>query len=143
MSGEGKKNQGEGDRESDRRYREGARQFVDEGRVRPAARAARRAVDGPEAAELSAAEQAGKARIAEEDPEIDEGPLPSVWTDDQETAWERVKDALRRDWLQTRADFHAGGADLDQTAKDTLKQATGRAYLGTVDARIGWEQARH
>jgi hypothetical protein len=144
MSNEGKKNQGEGDRDADRRYREGARQFVDEGQVDAAAKAARSAVDGPEAASLRAAEQAGKSRIAEEDPEISEGPLPSFWNDEQQSAWDRVKDALHRDWLQTRSDFHAGGADLDQSAKDTVKQAAGKESApNTAEGRIGWEHARH
>jgi hypothetical protein len=145
VSEEGKKNQGEGDREADRRYREGARQFVDEGHVGPAATAARRAVDGPEGASLRAAEQAGKSRIAEEDPEIAEGPLPSFWTDEQQSAWDRVKDALHRDWLQTKADFHLrGGAEIDQTAKDTMKQAAGKEPgPATAEGRIGWEHARH
>lgn len=143
MNNEGKKNQGEGDRDADRRYREGARQFVDEGQVKSAAEAARRAIDGPEAAALQAAEQAGKSRIAEEDPEINEGPLPSFWSDEQQSAWERAKDALHRDWLQTRADLHLGGADLDQTAKDTVKQMAGNeAAPTTVEGRIGWEHAR-
>ena len=144
MSQDGQKNQGEGDRESDRRYREGARQFVDEGQVDPAARAAQRAVDGPEGASLRAAEQAGKSRIAESDPELAEGPLPSFWTDEQQTAWDRVKDAFHRDWLQTRSDLHMGGADLDQTAKDTMKQAAGKQPgPTTAEGRIGWEHARH
>jgi hypothetical protein len=143
MSNEGKKNQGEGDRDADRRYREGARQFVDEGQVDTAADEARRALDGPEAASLRAAEQAGKSRMAEEDPEISEGPLPSFWSDEQQSAWERAKDALHRDWLQTRSDLHLGGADLDQTAKDTVKEIAGReAGPTTVEGRIGWEQAR-
>jgi len=144
MSNEGNKNQGEGDREADRRYREGARQFVDEGQVKAAAKAAREAIDGPEAASLRAAEQAGKSRIAEEDPEIDEGPLPSFWSDEQQSAWERVKDALHRDWLQTRSDLHLGGADLDQSAKDTVKQAAGKQPgPTTAEGRIGWQLARH
>jgi len=145
VSNEGKKNQGEGDREADRRYSEHARQFVDELHVKPAAAAARRAIDGPEGDELRAAEQAGKARIAEEDPQIAEGPLPRFWTDEQQSAWDRVKDALHRDWLQTKSDFHlSSGADLDQTAKDTMKQATGKQALpATAEGRVGWERARH
>jgi hypothetical protein len=144
MSDEGKKNQGEGDREADRRYREGARQFVDEGHVKPAAKAAREALDGPEAASLRAAEQAGKSRIAEEDPEIAEGPLPRFWTDEQQSAWDRVKDAFERDWLQTRSDLHLGGADLGQSAKDTVKQAAGKEPVATTaEGSLGWEHARH
>jgi hypothetical protein len=43
-------------------YNENAHDFVASGRVEAAARDARRAVDGPESAELHAAEEAGKAR---------------------------------------------------------------------------------
>ncbi len=145
MSENGKQNQGEGNRDADRRYRERVRQFVDENHVGPAARAAERAIDGPEGDSLRAAEQAAKARIAEEDPEIAEGPLPSFWTDEQQSAWDRVKDALHRDWLQTKSDLHiSGGADLDQTAKDTMKQAAGKQPgPATAEGRIGWEHARH
>ena len=145
MSNPGDKNQGEGDRDADRRYREGARQFVDEGHVGPATRAAERAIDGPEGVSLRAAEQAGKARIAEEDPQSGEGPLPSFWTDEQQSAWDRVKEALHRDWLQTKSDLHlSGGADLDQTAKDTMKQAAGKQPPATtVEGRVGWDAARH
>jgi len=144
VSEEGKKNQGEGDRESDRRYREGARQFVDEGRVAPAAKAASAALDGDEGPVLRDAERAGKARIAEEDPSAGEGPLPSFWTDEQQSRWDRVKDAMHRDWLQTRSDLSMSrGADLGQTAKKTVKQATGqRPPPTTAEGRVGWELAR-
>jgi hypothetical protein len=145
MSNDGKKMQGEGDRDADRRYRENVRQFVDENHVGPARRAAERALDGAEGVELRAAEEAGKARIAEEDPQTGEGPLPSFWTDEQQSAWDRVKEALHRDWIQTKADFGLkGGAELDQTAKDTMKQAAGKEPIATtVEGRIGWEHARH
>jgi hypothetical protein len=55
------KNQGEGDRESARRYNEHAREFAAHGDPRRAAKDARDAVDGPEGPELAAAEQRGKA----------------------------------------------------------------------------------
>ena len=55
------KNQGEGDRESARRYNQHAREFVVYGDTRRAARDARDAVDGPEGPELEAAEARGKA----------------------------------------------------------------------------------
>ena len=57
----GSGNQGEGDRASAHRYEDHLRTFVASGRVEPAARDAARAVDGPEAAELRAAEERGKA----------------------------------------------------------------------------------
>jgi len=54
-------NQGEGDRESARRYNDHVREFVVYGDVDRAAHDAERAIEGPEAAELRAAEKRGKA----------------------------------------------------------------------------------
>lgn len=47
------------------------------------------------------------------------------WYDEQHvTAWARIKEALRRDWEQTRADLGLpGGHNLNQGAEDTIKQA--------------------
>jgi hypothetical protein len=59
------KNQGEGDREAARRYNEDQRQFVQSGKVDAAAEQAK----GQDPAEAAAAEQAGKARAKEFDPE--------------------------------------------------------------------------
>jgi hypothetical protein len=64
------KNQGEGDRESARRYNANAKEHAGSGRSEQAAEQARRDIEGPEAEELSRAEQEGKKRIAEEDPEV-------------------------------------------------------------------------
>jgi hypothetical protein len=54
-------NQGEGDKESARRYNEHVREFVVYGDVDRAAHDAERAVEGEEAAKLRAAEKIGKA----------------------------------------------------------------------------------
>ena len=62
--------QGEGDRESARRYNEHVKEHAASGRSEQAAQQARRDLEGPEAEELSRAEQEGKKRIAEEDPEV-------------------------------------------------------------------------
>ena len=50
---------------------------------------------------------------------------PKYWTKENAASWESVKDALRRDWEQTKADFHAGGKKLDQNVVDTVAQAGG------------------
>jgi hypothetical protein len=42
------------------------------------------------------------------------------------SAWERAKEALRRDWEQTKADFGVGGHELNQELGDTLQQARGQ-----------------
>jgi hypothetical protein len=64
---------GEGDHEADRRYREETKRFADSGQVEEAAREAQRALE-EDPDELLAAEEAGKARAAEEDPEVKRGP---------------------------------------------------------------------
>lgn len=51
---------------------------------------------------------------------------PSWWNDQHTSDWDRVKEALRRDWEQTKADFKVDGAvDLNQNVADTVKQAVG------------------
>ena len=51
---------------------------------------------------------------------------PKWWRADKHgSSWERVKEALKRDWQQTKADVNAGGKELHQSAGDTVKQATG------------------
>lgn len=50
---------------------------------------------------------------------------PSWYTDEDDSAWERVKDAFRRDWKQTKHDFGGNEPDLGQSAGDTISQATG------------------
>jgi hypothetical protein len=65
------KNEGEGNKTAAREYNEAQHRFVESGQVEEAARAAERALDGPERQELLDAEAAGKARAAEEDPAVE------------------------------------------------------------------------
>jgi hypothetical protein len=51
---------------------------------------------------------------------------PSWWNDRHTSTWERAKEALRRDWEQTKADFGVGGHELNQGLADTVEQAAGR-----------------
>ena len=52
---------------------------------------------------------------------------PNWWTDNHTSTWERAKEALKRDWEQTKHDFGSKKApDLDQSAGDTVKQAMGK-----------------
>jgi len=54
------------------------------------------------------------------------GTNPSWWNDSHNSAWDRTKDAMRRDWEQTRHDFGSTHArDLDQDVDNTVKQAVG------------------
>ena len=52
----------------------------------------------------------------------------------QGTSWDRVKEAFRRDWEQTKHDLHmSGGHELNQTLSDTLKQATNKEPIPADD----------
>jgi hypothetical protein len=55
---------------------------------------------------------------------------PKWWTPETHgSAWERVKEALKRDWEQTKSDVHAGGRDLDQNVGDTVRQMAGKEEI--------------
>jgi general stress protein 26 len=74
------------------------------------------------------------------------------WSDHQLTLWERAKEALIRDWEQTKFDLGAPDAlPLSQSLTDTLRQASGEQTLpprnvpnrhGRIDAvRFGYLSA--
>jgi hypothetical protein len=51
---------------------------------------------------------------------------PTWYTNDHDSAWDRVRAAFRNDWEQTKHDFGSKTArDLDQDVPDTLAQAAG------------------
>lgn len=51
---------------------------------------------------------------------------PAWYTDENDSAWERVKGAFRNDWEQTKHDFGSKTArDIGQDVNDTVKQAAG------------------
>jgi hypothetical protein len=50
---------------------------------------------------------------------------PTWWTEENDSSWERVKAAFKRDWDQTKHDLGATRPDTKQNANDTVKQATG------------------
>ena len=62
-------NQGEGNREAAKRYNEAQRTFVKKGHVEERAKKAREEVER-DPATYAAAERAGKARAAEDDPQV-------------------------------------------------------------------------
>lgn len=72
---------------------------------------------------------------------------PTWWTDAHASSWEQVKEAIRRDWTQTKHDLHMGGHELNQTAMDTVGQTVGEAVLPPSDVANrptvigGWEDA--
>ncbi len=48
------------------------------------------------------------------------------WSNEKHgNAWDRVKEAFKRDWEQTKADVSSGGKELNQQVSDTVKQAAG------------------
>lgn len=52
---------------------------------------------------------------------------PTWWTKETDSAWDRVKAALKRDWDQTKHDFGSKKhPDTDQDVDNTVKQAAGK-----------------
>jgi hypothetical protein len=67
---------------------------------------------------------------------------PSWWTESHTSGWERTKEALRRDWEQTKADFTDGGRELNQDVGDTVKQAAGKQPIppgNTANPPDSWD----
>ena len=59
---------------------------------------------------------------------------PSWWNDTHTSGFDRMKEALKRDWEQTKADFsRTKGKDLNQGAGDTVKQAVGKEALPPIN----------
>jgi hypothetical protein len=59
---------------------------------------------------------------------------PPWWNEHHASAWERVKEAMRRDWEQTKHDLHVrGGHELNQGLSDTVKQVAGKEGLPPID----------
>ncbi len=59
---------------------------------------------------------------------------PPWFTTEHASAWDRVKEAMRRDWEQTLHDMHVkGGHELNQNVKDTVKQAAGKEPIPPID----------
>ncbi len=54
---------------------------------------------------------------------------PEWWTDECETAWERVKLAMKRDWDQTQYDLGHNEPDTNQKAGNTVQQASGKEMI--------------
>lgn len=57
----------------------------------------------------------------------------SGWTNREPSTWARVHEALRRDWQQTKHDFHVGGSELHQHIGDTIDMATGKRPAPAID----------
>ncbi len=70
------------------------------------------------------------------DPTTNRSRNPQWWNEQHTSTWDRVKEALRRDWEQTKSDFSSkGGTDLNQNVGDTVKQAAGQAPVPPLSAK--------
>ncbi|MDB4994855.1 MAG: hypothetical protein JWM74_2287 [Myxococcaceae bacterium] len=59
---------------------------------------------------------------------------PSWWNAQTGSSWDRVKEAMRRDWEQTKHDLHVkGGHELNQGVGDTVAQASGEQAIPPDD----------
>ena len=58
---------------------------------------------------------------------------PKWYKPEHASAWDRVKEAFRRDWEQTKHDLHAGGHELNQNVGDTMKQAEGKQAIPSIN----------
>ena len=54
---------------------------------------------------------------------------PTWWDTTNDSAWERAKDALKRDWDQTKHDMGGDEPDAGQNVGNTLKQAAGKEAI--------------
>jgi hypothetical protein len=73
----------------------------------------------------------------------DGGSRPLWWSDKHASAWERAKEALRRDWEQTKADFSShSGIVLNQNVGDTLKQVAGAAPVPPLTMKTHYDKPR-
>jgi hypothetical protein len=53
----------------------------------------------------------------------------SWWTSENDSAWDSVKAAFKRDWDQTKHDFGGAEPDTKQNVKTTVKQAAGKQTI--------------
>lgn len=65
---------------------------------------------------------------------------PKWWTEKHASTWDNVKDAMKRDWEQTKNDLHLGGKELNQDVGDTVKQAAGKEPVPAANTP-NWDDA--
>ena len=54
---------------------------------------------------------------------------PTWWTKENDTSWDRVKAAFKRDWDQTKHDMGGKPPETKQNVNDTVKQAAGKQAI--------------
>jgi len=67
---------------------------------------------------------------------------PAWWTQENDSAWDRVKSAFKRDLDQTKHDLGGEQPDTNQNALDTVKQATGTQAIPPRGEDV-YEKAEH
>ncbi|MDB5345274.1 MAG: hypothetical protein JWP89_3651 [Schlesneria sp.] len=60
---------------------------------------------------------------------------PAWYTEEDDTAWSKVKAAFQRDWTQTKHDMGGNEPNLDQQVGDTISQATGSKPIPPGNAK--------
>lgn len=69
---------------------------------------------------------------------------PRWWNDTHASGWNRVKEAMKRDWEQTKADFSKKhGQELNQNVGDTVKQMAGKEAvppMGQPNVDTDWNR---
>ena len=60
---------------------------------------------------------------------LDKNTNPSWWTPENETGWNRVKQALKRDWDQTKHDWGGREPYTNQKIGNTTRQASGKEAI--------------
>ncbi len=68
---------------------------------------------------------------------------PSWWKDEHSSSWERAKEALHRDWEQTKADLTSGGDELNQGVGDTVRQFVGKEPIPPRGFANSGDSAHH
>lgn len=65
---------------------------------------------------------------------------PKWWTEKHGMQWANMKEALKRDWEQTKKDLHLGGRELHQEVNDTVRQAAGKEPIPSRN-ELTWDDA--
>lgn len=60
---------------------------------------------------------------------------PDWYSQEDDTAWERIKGAFQRDWQQTKHDLGGNEPDLDQQVGDTVSQAIGTESIPPANSK--------
>ena len=61
---------------------------------------------------------------------------PTWWTQENDSAWEKTKAAMKRDWDQTKHDMGGKQPDTDQNVNHTVKQAAGSESIPPRGERV-------